>query len=131
MGSCRSRAPQVQKVQDNEGYSSVEHDSTDREPLYNLIMRREPLSKLNAVVDFRNSTIQIKSEILSIQLSSAIEDPWYGMNVYQESLALEITERATTYVTYILDIKHEKADLKDVVNMHQKVLLLLFLKFQE
>ena len=85
----------------------VEYTSSDRQPLYTLITGRKTLSKMKDIIDFKNSTKEIDSVILSMQSLSAIQDLQHIMNVYGESLGLECTKEATKCVSYVLGDKHE------------------------
>ena len=53
----------------------VKYIITDRLSLDNLVLGRETLNELKAIVDFKNSTIDINIVILSMQSVSAREDP--------------------------------------------------------
>ena len=94
----------------------VENSSTDRKPLYNLIIKRETLNKLKAVLGLKNSVKQ--SVILPMQSLSAIQDHQYVMIVYRESLELKSLREETNHMYCIIDARYEKALLQDVVNMH-------------
>ena len=61
----------------------VKYSTTDKQPLYNLVFRRETLNK-QAVLDFKSSTIAIDCIILPTQSLSTMCDPQYVMNVCRE-----------------------------------------------
>ena len=62
----------------------VEYANTNKQLLYNLIIRRETLRKLMSVLELKNSMIEINGVILPIQSLSAIQDPQYIMNIHRK-----------------------------------------------
>ena len=113
----------------------VQYVSTIRQPLCNVMVGRETLNKLKAVLNLKNSNIWINGLILPMQSLSAINYPQCVMNIYRKSLELGSMREAT----HLLDIRFETVDLLVVVYTHfqhlnecqQNSLLLLLLKFQE
>ena len=57
----------------------VEYKSTDRCPLYELIIGSETLNNSKTVLDFKNSFMDITNVIFSIHSLLAIQDPLHVM----------------------------------------------------
>ena len=57
------------------------------------LLRKQILIELKALLNFKNSAMEIDTVILSVELSLVIQEPHYVMNVYQESLELEMNTK--------------------------------------
>ncbi len=108
--------------------------------MYDLIIGKQTLHDIGAVLDFKEKTITIDDILLpmrninNLQLKSRIlRVVKLNASYAQES---ESTQNATKRVIEILDAKYDKADLpsivkKDCANLstpHQNLLLALLLK---
>ena len=70
-----------------------EYTCTDWALLFDMVVRRENLEKLNAVPYFKNSTIDVKSVMLSVHWLSIIQDPQHDMNVNQKYVEQQNTDK--------------------------------------
>jgi hypothetical protein len=113
----------------------VEYNAGANAPLYNLIIGKQTIHNLGAVLDFKEKTITIDSillpmrNIVNLQLKSSITRVLQqGTCLAQEPVS---TRNATKRVIEILDAKYDKADLpailrdncSDLVPSHQMKLL--------
>ncbi len=112
-------------------------------PLYDLIIGKQTLHDIGAVLDFKEKTITIDDILLpmrninNLQLKSSISRTFkLNANYAQEP---ESTRNATKRVIEILGAKYVKADLPSIVKNnyahlstpHQDSLLALLLKYEE
>ncbi len=97
----------------------VEYPQGGAPPLYDLIIGKQTLHDLGAVLDFKEKTITIdeillpKKNINNLQLKPSIVRV-LKQNTYlaQEPVS---TRNATKHVVEILDAKYDKADLPSIV----------------
>jgi hypothetical protein len=121
----------------------VEYPTGGPKPLYDLIIGKQTLHDIGAVLDFKEKTITIDDILLpmrninNLQLKSSILRVFkLNANYAQEP---ESTRNATKQVIEILDAKYDKADLPSIVKnncahlsiSHQNLLLTLLLKYKE
>ncbi len=121
----------------------VEYTKEKLKPLYDLIIDKQTLHNIGAVLDFKEKTITIDDiplpmrNINNLQLKSSILRAFrLNTNYAQEP---EGTRNATECVVEILDAKYDKADLPSIVKNycshlsapHQSSLLVLLLKYEE
>jgi hypothetical protein len=121
----------------------VEYSKGSPTPLYDLIIGKQTLHDIGAVLDFKERTITIDDILLpmrninNLQLKSSISRALkFNSNFAQEP---ESTRNATKRVVEILDAKYDKADLPSIVKNdcahlstpHQNLLLVLLLKYEE
>ncbi len=121
----------------------VEYPTGGPKPLYDLIIGKQTLHDIGAVLDFKEKTTIIDDILLpmrninNLQLKSSISRAFkLNANYAQE---LESTRNATKHVVEILDAKYDKADLPSIVKNycvhlstpHQSLLLVLLLKYEE
>ncbi len=121
----------------------MEYPKEGPQPLYNLIIGKQTLHDIGAVLSFKEKTITTDEILLSmrninnIQLKSSISRALkFDSNFAQEP---ESTPNATKRMVEILDTKYDKADLPSIVKNncmylsmpHQNLLLALLLKYKE
>jgi hypothetical protein len=121
----------------------VEYPAEGPKPLYDLIIGKQTLHDIGAVLDFKEKTITIDDIFLpmrninNLQFKSSISRVFkLNANYAQEP---ESTRDATKRVVEILDTKYDKADLPSIVKNncthlstpHQNSLLALLLKYEE
>ncbi len=111
--------------------------------MYNLIIGKQTLHDIGAVLDFKENYITIDDVLLlmrninNLQLKPSIS----RVLKLNSSFAQELTStrNATKHVVEILDAKYDKADLPSIVKnncahlstSHRNSLLVLLLKFEE
>jgi hypothetical protein len=121
----------------------VEYSKGEPPPLYDLIIGKQTLHDIGAVLDFKERTITIDDVLLpmrninNLQLKPSISR---ALKLYS-SFAQEPTStcNATKRVVEILDAKYDKADHPSIVKnncthlstSHCNSLLVLLLKFEE
>jgi hypothetical protein len=121
----------------------VEYSKGGPPPLYDLIIGKQTLHDIGAVLDFKEKTITIDDVLLpmrnikNLQLKSSI---LRGLKL-NSSFAQEpaSTRKATKCVVEIFDAKYDKADLPSILKSncahlstsHRNLLLVLLLKFEE
>jgi hypothetical protein len=121
----------------------VEYSKGGPPPLYDLIIGKQTLHDIGAVLDFKERTITIDDILLpmrninNLQLKHSIS----RVLKLNSSLAQEpvSTRNATRCIVEILDAKYDKADLPSIVKndyahlstSHCNSLLALLLKFEE
>jgi hypothetical protein len=117
----------------------VEYTTGGPKPLYNLIIGKQTLHDIGAVLDFKEKTITIDDILLpmrsinNLQLKSSISRAFKLNASYTQEP--ESTRNATKLVIEILDAKYDKADLPSIVKNncahlstpHQSLLLALLL----
>ncbi len=121
----------------------VEYPNGGLLPLYNLIISKQTLHDIGAVLDFKERTITIDKILLpmrninNLQLKpSILRALELNSSFAQEP---ESTRNITTCVVEILDAKYDKADFPSIVKNncmhlstpHSNLLLALLLKFKE
>jgi hypothetical protein len=121
----------------------VEYPKGGPKLLYDLIIGKQTLHDIGAVLDFKERTITIDYILLpmrninNLQLKSSISRALkFNSNFAQEP---ESTQNATKHVVEILDAKYDKADLLSIVKNdcvhlstpHQNLLLTFLLKYKE
>jgi hypothetical protein len=121
----------------------VEYPTGGPKPLYDLIIGKQTLHDIGAVLGFKEKTITIDDILLpmrninNLQLKPSISRAFkLNANYAQEP---ESTRNATKCVVEILDAKYDKADLPSIVKdncvhlstPHQTLLLALLLKYEE
>ena len=121
----------------------VEYDSGATAPLYDLIIGKQTLHDIGAVLDFKEKTITIDGillpmrNIVSLQLKPSVTRA-LRHNTCQAQEPVSFTQTATKRVIKILDAKYDKADLPAIVNdncshltpLHREKLLSLLLKYE-
>jgi hypothetical protein len=121
----------------------VEYPTKGPKRLYNLIIGKQTLHDIGAVLDFKEKPITIDDILLpmrninNLQLKSSILRAFkLNANYAQEP---ESTHNSTKRVVEILDAKYDKTDLPSIVKdncahlsmPHQNSLLALLLKYEE
>ncbi len=121
----------------------VEYSKGGPPPVYNLIIGKQTLHDIGAVLDFKEKTITIDDFLLpmrninNLQLKPSISRALkFNSNFAQEPAS---KHNATKRVVEILDAKYDKADLPSIVKIncahlstsHHNLLLVLLLKFEE
>ncbi len=121
----------------------VEYRQGGTPPLYDLIIGKQTLYDLGAVLDFKEKTITIDEVLLPMRNINNLQlKPITSRALKQNTcLAQEpvSTRNATKYNMEILDAKYDKADLPSIVKnyyahlstLHCNSLLVLLLKFEE
>jgi hypothetical protein len=121
----------------------VEYFAGGLKPLYNLIIGKQTLHDIDAVLDFKEKTITIDDILLpmrninNLQLKSSISRAFKLNSSYAQEP--ESTRNATKHMVEILDAKYDKADLPSIVKNncvhlsmpHGNSLLALLLKYEE
>ncbi len=120
----------------------VEYAKGGPKPLYDLIIGKQTLHDIGAVLDFKEKTITIDNILLpmrninNLQLKSSISRAFkLNANYAQQP---ESTHNATKRIVEILDAKYDKVDLPSIVKNdcghlsvpHQSLLLALLLKYK-
>ncbi len=97
----------------------VEYEIGAPSPLYNLIIGKQTLHDIGAVLDFKEKTITIDSillpmrNIVNLQLKPSITKALQHNTVQaQEPVS---TQKATEKIIEILDAKYDKANLPEIV----------------
>jgi len=97
----------------------VEYEAGAQAPLYDLIIGKQTLHNIGAVLDFREKTITIDSillpmrNIVNLQVKPSVTRALKHNAVQaQEPIS---TQKATKWVIEILDAKYDKADLPEIV----------------
>jgi hypothetical protein len=120
----------------------VEYEAGATAPLYDLIIGKQTLHDIGAVLDFKEETITIDSillpmrNIVNLQLKPSITRS-LRHNTYQAQEPIS-TRNATKRVLEILDAKYDKANLPTIVRdncthltpLHREKLLSLLLEFE-
>jgi len=97
----------------------VEYDAGATTPLYDLIVGKQTLHNIGAVLDFKEKTITIDNILLpmrniaNLQLKPSVTRA-LGHNTCQAQEPVS-TRNATKRVIEILDAKYDKADLPAIV----------------
>ncbi len=121
----------------------VEYPEGGPKPLYDLIIDKQALHDIGAVIDFKERTITIDDILLpmrninNLQLKSSISRVLKLNSIYAQEP--ENTHNTTKRVVEILDAKYDKADLPSIVKNncahlstpHWNSLLALLLKYEE
>ncbi len=121
----------------------VEYSKGGPPPLYNLIIGKQTLHDIGAVLDFKERTITIDDILLpmrnikNLQLKSSVSRMLKLNSSFVQEPAS--THNATKCFMEILDAKYDKADLPSIVKnncphlstSHCNLLLALLLKFEE
>jgi hypothetical protein len=121
----------------------VEYPKGGLKLLYNLIIGKQTLHDIGAVLDFKKKTITIDDILLpmrninNLQLKSSISRALKLNSSYAQEP--ESTRNATKRMLEISDAKYDKADLPSIVKNncvhlsmpHQNLLLALLLKYKE
>jgi hypothetical protein len=120
----------------------VEYEAGATAPLYDLIIGKETLHKIGAVLDFKEKTITIDSillqmrNIVNLQLKPSVtRGLQHNTCKAQEPVS---TRNATKRVIEILDAKYDKANLRAIVRdncshltpLQQEKLLSLLLEYE-
>jgi len=87
----------------------VEYKVGAQAPVYNLIINKQILHDIGAVLDFRAKTITIDSILLPMR---NIVNLQVKPSVTQEPIS---TQKATKQVIGILDAKYDKTDILEIV----------------
>jgi len=97
----------------------VEYEVGAQAPLYDLIIGKQTLHDIGAVLDFREKTITIESillpmrNIVNLQIKpNFTRAPKHNAFQAQEPIS---TQKATQQVIGILDAKYDKADFPEIV----------------
>jgi hypothetical protein len=121
----------------------LEYNPGTDKPVYDLIISKQTMHNLGAVLDFKESTIQIDEillpmrDITNLQLKTSVSRALkHNANFAQEPVS---TCSATKLVVEILDAKYKKADIPAMVRENcshlsaadREKLLSLLLKFEE
>ncbi len=120
----------------------MEYPKGGPKPFYDLIIGKQTLHDIGAVLDFKERTITIDDILLpmrniNLQLKSSISRALKLNSSYAQEP--ESTRNATKCVVEILDAKYDKADLPSIVKNncvhlsmpHWNLLLALLLKYEE
>jgi hypothetical protein len=121
----------------------VEYSKGGPPPLYNLIIGKQTLHGIGAMLDFKERTITIDDilppmrNINNLQLKPSISRALKLDSSFAQEPAS--THNATKRIVEILDAKYDKADLSSIVKnncaclstSHHNLLLVLLLKFEE
>jgi hypothetical protein len=121
----------------------VEYSAGGPKPLYDLIIGKQTLHDIGAVLDFKEKTITIDDILLpmrninNLQLKSSISRAFKLNSSYAQEP--ESTRNVTKCVVEILDAKYDKADLPSIVKNNcihlsmppWNLLLALLLKYKE
>jgi len=97
----------------------VEYKVGAQVPLYDLIIGKQTLHDIGAVLDFREKTITIDSillpmrNIVNLQIKPSVTQT-LKHNAFQAQEPIS-TQKATNQVIGILDAKYDKADLPEIV----------------
>jgi hypothetical protein len=124
----------------------VEYDAGANAPMYDLIIGKQTLYDIGAVLDFKDRSITIDNIILpmrniaNLQLKSSITRALRQNSACNDCLAQELvsTKDGTKRVIEILDAKYDKADLPAIMRdncshlnpSHREKLLSLLLKYE-
>jgi hypothetical protein len=141
LSSPSSTIPQVKKVHLRPDI--VEYPKGGPQPLYDLIIGKQTLHDIGAVLDVKERTITIDDILLpmrninNLQLKSIIFRALKLNSSYAQEP--ESTRNATKHVVEILVAKYDKADLPSIVKNncahlsipHWNLLLALLLKYKE
>jgi hypothetical protein len=121
----------------------VEYSKGEPPPLYNLIIGKQTMHDIGAVLDFKEKTITIDDVLLSMRNINNLQlKPSISRALkLNSSFAQEptYTRNATKRIVEILDAKYDKADLPSIVKnycahlstSHRNLLLVLLLKFEK
>ncbi len=122
----------------------VEYSASNRmQPLYNLIIGKQTLHDLGAVLDFKEKTITIDEILLPMRNINSLQLKRIISRVLKQNTCLaqepESTRNSNKSVGGILDTIHDKADLPSIVRdncahlspSHHNSLLALRLRFEE
>ncbi len=125
----------------------VEYDTGANAPIYDLIIGKQTLHGICAVLDFKDRSITIDNillpmrNIVTLQLNSSITRALRQNRARDPCLAQEpvSTKDGTKRVIAILDAKYDKADLRAIIRdscshltpSHREKLLSLLLKYEE
>ena len=125
----------------------VEYDSEANAPMYDLIIGKQTLHDIGAVLDFKDKSITIDNILLpmrniaTLQIKSSIIRALRQNRARNPCLAQEpvSTQNGTKRVIAILDAKYDKADLPAIIGdncshltpSHREKLLSLLLKYEE
>jgi len=99
----------------------VEYEVGAQAPLYDLIIGKQTLHDIGAVLDFREKTITIDSillpmrNIVNLQVKPSVTRA-LKHNAFQAQEPIS-TQKATKRVIGILDAKYDKADLPEIVRI--------------
>ncbi len=121
----------------------VEYPTGGPKPLYDLIIGKQTLHDIGAVLDFKEKNITIDDILLpmrninNLQLKSSILRAFKLNAKYTQEI--KSTRNATKRIVEILDAKYDKADLPSIVKNncvhlstpHQSLLFALLLKYEE
>jgi hypothetical protein len=121
----------------------VEYSKGGPLPLYDLIIGKQTLHDIGAVLDFEERTITIDDILLpmrninNLQLKPSISMALKLISSFAQEPAS--TRNTTKCIVEILDAKYDKADLPSIVKnncvhlstSHRNLLLVLLLKFEE
>ena len=89
-------------------------------PMYDLIIGLETLVNWKAMLSFHDKTLIIDNVALPMQDLHSLDGQKLLNNIYTESTEPSVSRVATNRVTNILDAKHEKANLPEVVDNNFK-----------
>jgi hypothetical protein len=121
----------------------IEYSKGEPPPLHDLIIGKQTLHDIGAVLDFKERTITIDDILLpmrninNLQLKPSISRALKLNSSFAQELTS--TRNATKRVVEILDAKYDKADLPSIVEnycthlgpSHRNLLLVLLLDFEE
>ena len=98
----------------------VEWDSKDTEPLFDLIIGTETMTRLGIILDFKSKMITIDDVKLPMRHINNLQKSQIRHQIYTNTQYLEppVTQGATKRAIEILDAKYEKADLPAVVKQN-------------
>jgi hypothetical protein len=125
----------------------VEYDSGANAPMYDLIIGKQTLHDIGAVLDFKDRSVTIDNILLptrniaTLQLNSSITRALRQNRACNPCLAQEpvSTQDGIKRVIAILDAKYDNADLPAIIGdncshltaSHRELLLSLLLKYEE
>ena len=100
----------------------VEYDEKGPEPLFDLVIGTETMSRLGIILDFQTKMITIDDAKLPMRHIQSLQKEQKRREIYKNSYFVEppVTDSATKRTIKILDAKYEKADLPAVVEENCK-----------
>mgnify|MGYP000250226421 FL=1 len=100
----------------------IEYDAKGPEPLFDLVIGTETMSRLGIILDFQTKMITIDDAKLPMRHIQSLQKEQKRREIYKNSYFVEppVTDSATKRTIKILDAKYEKADLPAVVEENCK-----------
>jgi len=100
----------------------MEYNEKGPEPLFDLVIGTETMSRLGIILDFQSKMITIDDAKLPMRRIQSLQKEQKRRKIYKNSYFVEppVTDSATKRTIKILDAKYEKADLPAVVEENCK-----------